>query len=500
MQLPESPTNIVQTICHLARQEDVKALNLLLKNHCVGEFVDGTNAVMELAKEGNLTAITFLLTKYNANIDHAVIGAAQNGQLSLMMRLLAQGASKSLALGGAVLGNESNIINLLLDKTKIDVGNEQINSLLDRTKMDLSFAIECAASQVRLKAIYERLIEGKHCMDSDAGFGAAIEGAASNEDRAQVEAILAATQHVPIRLKVAIYGAAKAGKVSYYRELLSDPRLLNEVQKEALNCAMRGAAFRDSEEEIQHLLKQGAETTACIEGASTAGKLARVKAILAASNSDREKLILINRAAEYAVEGRHLDLLRSMLDLGADKLQIAIIASISGELDVLNVCAPYLTDLQINTLHFSSTFTIDDLLKAASLINSDAVRRRYFETNSLTLMQPYKEEFRAQWVEDLAQKTRVLNRLIRKYDLNYNQALAWNLPAVHVWLQPNNKKEKVILQEVLRQIHPLTCNEAEEVIEKIRLNRDAMRKHGFLRAKTEDMTIVKDEPTVNFTP
>jgi hypothetical protein len=110
------------TIYTLAKKWDkegtIEALSQRVKSSSSASihiFFNDHTPVMLLAKEGEKEAVQFLIDKFEASLNHAVLGAALAGHVELVWQLISQGASLNYALLG-VIDNENKKNDELKEK------------------------------------------------------------------------------------------------------------------------------------------------------------------------------------------------------------------------------------------------------------------------------------------------------------------------------------------------------------------------------------------------
>ncbi len=142
----EKARELISQICLYAKTQNKNALDALIQSGtCLSFFQGDNNAILLLAREGDASAVNYLLTNYKQNPDHAIKGYALGGHSKYVNELLANGASiDQAAQGYAQGGYHAEVLELLKQGAKIDVivkgyaiggHSAQVNEFLDPTTL-----------------------------------------------------------------------------------------------------------------------------------------------------------------------------------------------------------------------------------------------------------------------------------------------------------------------------------------------------------------------------
>lgn len=309
---------IVTTIYQMAKTQNEQQLSEFLSTHSVGLIENDESAIQILARENDEQSVDFLISKFEANVNAAVMGAAQGNHSKLMVKLLAAGGLLNFALTGAVLGNHIEMAKKILKKGPLAIND----------------SIKAAATNPSLRIIYDLLMQDKKNPHPHAEYDALI-GASKYNNRELLEELL--NQKIPIYL--AILGAASGGHFDVVDDLLQR-NLPNKSH--ALNFALQGAAIYGSIEYINKYQEQ-ADFNFIADGLGETGN-SNLFIYFMNEVPDLKKIIFLNRACYAAGKGGHANFIRNLIGKGAIPDLALRGAAEKGHIFVLNVLSEYLNE------------------------------------------------------------------------------------------------------------------------------------------------------------
>jgi len=285
-QLPKEET-IVEKIYRLAEAKDEKALTDLVKqNVCIGVFQGGYNAIKLLSAEGDTKSVDFLIGKFNANRNDAVMGYAMGGHVEQVNQLIAQGVSRDRAVDGYARGGHIKLVNQQLEQGanrkwavlgyafRGDV--DQVNQLIAQGA-SRDWAVNGYAKGGHIKQVNQQLEQGAdrnfavkgyaiygyvEQVNQQIGQGAsrneAMTGYAFGGHVEQVNRLIAGAPENMLLKSYAIFGYAHGGHVEQVKQLLA----------QGANChdAVRGYANGGHTEQVNQLIAQGANRHDAVMG------------------------------------------------------------------------------------------------------------------------------------------------------------------------------------------------------------------------------------------
>lgn len=469
-----SNESIVDTICQLAKAQDKHRLTELLESNCIGLVHNNESAIQRLARAGDEVAVGFLLTHFDANINAALLGAAQAANLPLIGKLLARGALVCYALVGAVQSNHGNLVAELLSKGPVNIEP----------------AIQAAASKPELAQLYTQLLADTNNPHPNWQ-NVALIGACEHNNKARIDELLQDGGSIIF----GVLGAAAGNQTQLLDQLLTHSLTANIETKDLLDNALMGASLNYSPQLYNKLINEGADVAAAAQGLAESGNANILFQQLEAIKNDDIKTAFLNEAAKAAGLGGHVDLIKKLIAKGANPDEALRGAAENGHILLINEFSEYLTGQVRNDLieQFKVGKVINsnnnEMLRLASFIEDPDLRNSFLKAcvNQNTIV----NDDRSQQIDTLSKKAKFINKLMHEHDLNYNQAFAWNLQGMHQWLLRRPDSSSIFnpvpddVSEIIRNfIAPLTKDELNDLVKKMKFNHLKIRAEHQTKFKT----------------
>lgn len=393
---------LFETICRLSQEKDEDALTkIMTAGNCIGVFQGDYNPVMKLAKDGNYEAVEFLIDKFKASLNDAVHGAARGGHIDLINTLVNKGASLNYAVCGAAIEGNVALIDKLISEgaplsfAVVGVADggfiELMDNLLSRSAYEVNL-LKQAAMAAAIKGhidLIQKIIERAAILNNQelaeikicASLGAVSAGIAKFNGSIENGVLL----DKAVLFWATMVQLARRGDENAINKLIQEGASLDEgMRKKVLDNAVQTAAVAGHINLVNLLLKQGASLNKAVQGAASGdhGELT-IKLINEGAS--------LEEATQSAATAGHIDLINLLIKRGASLFETAKAAVIGGHLE----------GNQEKVLRFISF--IDNALLRKCLIE-----KANKKNNSIN-------------IETFAKKASQQNRLIRKYQLDYQQ-------------------------------------------------------------------------------
>lgn len=280
----ESSDSIFEQICTAAQTNDRETLTRLKDFIDSVASVDGDDfmrPVTLMGKLGNVDAVNLLLEN-GANRDSAVLGLAQSkdeGAIELMIELLEKGANEDSAVLGAAKINSEKLVTTLIDfgasiswalYGAAQNGHvELVNKLLDQVPEGNVRALAMTAQGYAQGGYFEQVDELLHDEllikgDMSADLGGVILGAAQGGYADKMWRYLQQAESLKLNLiDKAVLGAAQGGHIALMEELIKLGGSMDQ--------AVYGLTHARRYEEVDKLLERGASSSLAIQGAAESG-------------------------------------------------------------------------------------------------------------------------------------------------------------------------------------------------------------------------------------
>ena len=282
-------------ICRLARAKDEAGLRAYLDAEGLSASlcIKGVKPVTVLALEDNGDAVTFLLERFQANINDVLDTYAQKGNVAKVDALLDQGRTDiNYALCGyTLMGHDAEAEDLLRRGANINyaaygyarAGNVAMVDEMLRRGATLNYALQGYASTGRVDEVNDLLRRGNEnekCLNSavlgyaqagciqqvedllmrGANINAAIEGYAHGGHVTRVYDLLRRGASILI----AALGYAEEGYTAHVEDLLNG--VVEDNLAELLDHAILGYARAHNVPEVEKLLLRGADSNRAAQG------------------------------------------------------------------------------------------------------------------------------------------------------------------------------------------------------------------------------------------
>lgn len=463
MQQPTEP-NLVAIICQYAKDENETGLHQIWKQTSIDCSYGRYNAMYLLAKEGtpySVRALDYLHKKWGANVNWAIMGAAAAGNYGLIRKLLADGAMVNYAMYGA--GHR---------------GDRELIDWLKARGGDVFWAVTGAAGSTN-RELYDELNKEAEAKDKSRipSGGTFLLGASLVDNPTLFKQLVESEASAGALIVNSIVAAAQANNKGSLKQLLETP--LDENFGKKADWLIMGAYAGHHDGLMREYMKRKTQVGWAAQGAGYGGHLDLIEYLLRKA-PDKSKVIL-NFAAQYAARKGDTHLVIKLLakagisdpPFSLDEDYI-LAAAEEGQIAVLNACdidklsekrskpQPELRADIIKALMTQGFINgnEDDVLRVASFIN-DPKLRELFIAEAHKINNKLEPKY-------LNRKSFLLNKFMKDFDLNYNQALAWNSPELRTWLVDRaGRYPNEIVQHVASYVVRLTGAEAADLAVKL---------------------------------
>ncbi|USQ15409.1 hypothetical protein J2N86_14280 (plasmid) [Legionella lytica] len=406
-----SPESLVHLVYQLAKSKDeLELAHLESEGFSLGAFYCAYNAVMLLAKENNIEAVEFLLTRFNLSVNYAVQGYAMGGHVRMVNQLIAQGASKNHAAKGFAIGGYVDEVNQLIAQGvnkdyaaegfgiggHVDEAKQLIAQGASRDKTTMGFAIGGH------EQVVNQLI---------------AEGANKN---------------------YAIEGYAISGRVHEVKELST------EIGDE--NDALAGFAMGGHVHEVNQLMGKERPIECALIGYAEGGHILQVKQLILQASLPMSKNDLV---ISYA-QGGHVKPVNELIAQGASPECALSGYAKRGYLKEVNELlsqkgAAHYADWAASSYGLGGYINEANLLPLMSFTHAQELRKCIAEKYIMGLLNlrqsthSEKErkqiigEYMLQHLPELMKRAEKLNQLMRENNLNLEQAKGYISTAANVW-------------------------------------------------------------------
>jgi hypothetical protein len=393
------------SICLHARAKNKDALMGDLKTYgTLDVCLNGYTPAVWLAKEGNESAVWFLVHNYYVNLKHVAYGAAAGKQFNIVQQAMdffdAPGFKASIAAsaaGGAARGGHF----------------KEMYQYIGHDHNALEPAIQEAARAGHFDVVY-RLIE--------LGLkGLVINGGAIIFSH-------------DLMLSIAVYGAALGGHFEFMRFLLKyiskDPLVLNK--------AAEGAAEVGNVQETNELIEQGADISFVAKGAGRGDQIDMIRALNLFLIGEVVANLPMKDVLAGAMEGGHFGLVKELMDCNVANLtDVLKFAGKNGHIHIINHLVDYYKPLPMSGILQATSEAVaqsghiyhpDMALRFISLIQNETLRMllatdfldaHYLPSDDITYDPNCSDEYKS-----FREKVRKINSRINQYDLNFDEAHA----------------------------------------------------------------------------
>ncbi|MFJ1270140.1 hypothetical protein ACD661_16400 [Legionella lytica] len=423
-----SPASLVQLVYQLAKSKDqIELANLENEGFSLGVFYCADNAVMLLAKENNIEAVEFLLTRFNLSINYAAQGYAMGGHIRIVNQLIAQGASKDHAAKGFARGGYVDEVNQLIAQGA-----------------NKDYAAEGFG-------IGGHLHEAKQLLAQGASRDKTVRGFAVGGHGHEVNQLITEGANK----NYAIQGFAIGGHVREVKQLNTEVLDVND--------ALAGFAMGGHVHEVNQLMVQSRPIACTLMGYAEGGHILQIKQLMPQVSSSMSKNDLV---ISYA-RGGHVNAVNELIAQGVGP-ECALSGYASrGYLKEVNELlsqkgAAHYADWAASSYGLGKYINEANLLSLLSFTDAQELRTCIAEkyvmdlpdlrdpTHSEIQRKKIIEEYILQHLAPLMKKAEKLNQLMREKHLNLEQAKGYLSTAANVWAFQGQQlvREGKILPEI----------------------------------------------------
>ncbi len=459
-QQPEE--NVTVMICRFAKERDEAALSQMFQNTSVDCTYGRYPATYLLAKEGteeSVQAMDFLCKRYGANVNWAIMGAAAAGNFRLVRKLLKYGAMLNYAMYGAGQRGDRDLVNWL----KARGG-------------DVFWAVSGAAGSDNRELYNVLNNEAERINKSRSPGGGDFLLGGSLVDNPVLFHQLMDSGASQTLLVQTILAAAQVSDTKFLANLLN--RELERGLATKTDWVIMGAFAGHQDALRKQYMRRDSQVLWAAEGAGYGGHLNLIEFLIRKLPERKQKIL--NSAANSAALNGHASLVHLLWARGAhacpypERLDDGFLdrAAAGGNIQILNEChvavlkyGKEVRPVIIANLEKGGFINgnVDDTLRVASFINDDQLREMF-----VTAAHEKNKELNPKF---LFRKATLLNNFMKKYSLNYNQALAWNRPEIRTLLLPRGLAANVpydVVKHIASYVVPLTEFEVNELVEKLK--------------------------------
>ncbi len=490
MQQPAEP-NVVEMICRYAKdlyrndgtinEENERKINEIWKQTSTDSSYGRYNAMYLLAKEGTpkaIAAVDYLRKRWNGNVNWAIVGAAAGGHRNLVKKLLADGAMLNYAMYGAGQNGDRELVDWLKQR-----GGDvfwAISGAAGSSNRELYDELNNEAAAINKKMNPLRLPLSER---GPAG-GVFLLGAGMIDNPTLFKQLLESGASQTLLVSAIVAAAQKNDKGS----LLTSFKIpLDAELGKKTNWLIMGAYAGHNKALMTEYMKKKDQLLWAAQGAGYGGHLDLIDYLLRKVPEKRKEIL--NFAAEYAARKGDIRVVIMLqayagssnppFSLDSDYI---LNAAEEGQIAVLNLCSHDINKVLERDPQFRSKIIAaltkqgfingneENVLRTASFID-DPELRKLFITKAHELNNGLELKY-------LERKSSLLNKFMKQYDLNYNQALAWNSPELRHWLirseQPVHFLPDEIVQHIASYVVALTDAEAADLQQKLS---DAHQQH-----------------------
>ncbi|MDR3503480.1 MAG: hypothetical protein P4L79_12965 [Legionella sp.] len=407
-----SPESLVHLVYQLAKSNDeIELAHLENEGFSLGAFYYADNAVMLLAKENNIEAVEFLLTRFNLSVNYAVQGYAMGGHARIAKQLIAQGASKNYAAKGFAIGGYIHEVNQLIAQGA-----------------SKDYAVEGFGIGGHAREAKQFIAQGASKDKATMGF--AIGGHVHEVNQLIAEGA---------NKNYAIEGFAIGGRACEVKELNT------EIGDE--NDALAGFAMGGHVHEVNQLMMQRRPRACALMGYAKGGHILQVKQLMAQVSPPMSKNDLV---FSYA-QGGHVNPVNQLIAQGAGP-ECALSAYARGgymkevnELLSQKEAACRYAESAASSYALGGYINEANLLSLMSFTDAQELRKCIVEQYVMDLLDlrqsTHSEKERKQIIEEyilqhlapLMKRAEKLNQLMRENNLNLEQAKGYLSTAANLW-------------------------------------------------------------------